>query len=163
MGGGSKIEGSASICRFHRQQDAAKIGCWRYLSRGGFLNSVEEDRELRNRTIAAGCVYAYVDRPLLTKVEMAVSLTTDAETGYAGRRRRADRQHVWDRKNQWLRAGLGAPVAEDPVVIDLGGLVLEDVHNPDVLALNTGVPATEATWEALAPALPDAAPAFEAV
>ena len=119
---------------------------------GGFLDSVEEDRELRNRTIAAGCVYAYVDRVLLTKVEMAVSLTTDGDTGYAGDRRRADRRAVWDRKNRWLRGGAASV---EPVEIDLGGVVVEDVYNPGLLALRTDVPATSSTWQALRRGLPD--------
>ena len=122
---------------------------------GGFLDSVEEDRELRNRTIAAGCVYAFVDRVLLTKVEMAASLTTDAETGYEGPQRRADRRAVWDRKNRWLRAGLGGAVREEPVVIDLDGLEIADVHRPELLALARGVPATPGTWRALSRAVPE--------
>ena len=127
---------------------------------GGFLDSVEEDRELRNRTIAAGCVYAYVDRVLLTKVEMAVSLTTDDDTGYAGRRRRADRRAVWDRKTAWLRGG---PDAVEPVPVDLADVVIEDAYAPvgaaPMLRMNTKVPATPGTWRALRQAVPEGAAA----
>ena len=119
---------------------------------GGYLDSVEEDRELRNRTIAAGCVYAYVDRVLLTKVETAVSLTTDDDTGYAGDTRRADRQAVWDRKNRWLRGGAASV---EPVEVDLGDVAVEDAYGPDLLALRTEIPATSATWRALGRGVPD--------
>ena len=123
---------------------------------GGYLDSVEEDRELRNRTIAAGCVYAFVDRVLLTKVEMAVSLTTDSDTGYAGDRRRADRRAVWDRKNRWLRGGVDAV---EPVPVDLAGVLVEDVHNPALLTRQANIPATSETWRGLERVLPDRADA----
>ena len=119
---------------------------------GGFLDSVEEDRELRNRTIAAGCVYAYVDRVLLTKVEMAASLTTDEDTGYAGDRRRADRRAVWELKNRWLRGGAASV---EPVEVDLGGVEVADVLHPDRLVLRDDVPATSATRRSLERGLPD--------
>ena len=126
---------------------------------GGFLDSVEEDRELRNRTIAAGCVYAYVDRVLLTKVEMAVSLTTDDDTGYTGDRRRADRRAVWDRKTAWLRGG---PGSVEPVTVDLADVVVEDAYAPGgaapMLRLNTEIPATPGTWQALEQAVPEGPP-----
>ena len=44
---------------------------------GGYLDSVEEDRELRNRLLASGHVFHFIEEPLLTKIETAVSLTTD--------------------------------------------------------------------------------------
>ena len=124
---------------------------------GGFLDSVEEDREIRNRTIAAGCVYSFVDRVLLTKVEMAASLTTDAETGYDGDTRRADRRAVWDRKNRWLRAGFGALPPEDVVEIDVPGVRVASVQNPSLLSLDAAVPASQETRAALAWAIPESA------
>ena len=125
---------------------------------GGFLDSVEEDREIRNRTVAAGCVYSFVDRVLLTKVEMAASLTTDAETGYDGDTRRADRRAVWDRKNRWLRAGFGQIPTEDVVTVDLAGVEVADVQNPGLLSLDGSVPATPGTLRTLGRALPERAP-----
>ena len=114
---------------------------------GGYDDSVEEDRELRNRTIAAGYVYYFVDQPLLTKIEMPQSLTTDEETGYAGAQREADRRRVWERKRAYLASGFGEAVRRDPVQIDLAGLPIEEVINPQELGFNKTIPMTEGTRE----------------
>lgn len=117
---------------------------------GGYLDSIEEDRELRNRTIAAGCVYYFVDRALLTKIEMSDSLTIEEHTGYEGHLRRHDRDEVW-RRNQLYRSGvMGARVAREAgVVMDLGDIVLEEVINPENLTYNEAIPATARSREAL--------------
>ena len=113
---------------------------------GGYIDSIEEDRELRNRTIAAGCIYYFIDRPLLTKIEMADSLTLGEITGYEGQKRLRDREEVW-RRNQWYRNGvLGHHVAEHAkVTIDLSEVVIEEVINPENLGFNASIPATEQT------------------
>jgi glycosyltransferase involved in cell wall biosynthesis len=117
---------------------------------GGYLDSIEEDRELRNRTIAAGCVYYFVDRALLTKIEMSDSLTIEQDTGYEGHLRRRDRDEVW-RRNQLYRSGvLGARVAHEAgVVMDLSDVVIEEVINPDNLTYNLAIPATAGSRQTL--------------
>jgi glycosyltransferase involved in cell wall biosynthesis len=125
---------------------------------GGYLDSIEEDRELRNRTIAAGCVYYFVDRALLTKIEMSDSLTIEAATGYEGHLRRRDRDEVW-RRNQLYRTGVMGPrvAREAGVVLDLADLVVDEVINPENLTYNQAIPATAGSREALG-ALADPAP-----
>ena len=117
---------------------------------GGFLDSIEEDRELRNRTIAAGCIYYFVEEPLLTKIEMNDSLTLGDDTGFKGLKRLHDRREVW-RRNELYRTGiLGKLVDEHArVVVDVPDLRIEDVIHPRLLTLNRQIAATERTWAAL--------------
>lgn len=117
---------------------------------GGYLDSIEEDRELRNRTIAAGCVYYFVDRALLTKIEMSDSLTIEEDTGYEGHVRRRDRDEVW-RRNQMYRRGVVGPrvAGEARVTLDLSAAIIEEVVNPQNLTYNQAIPATEGTRESL--------------
>lgn len=117
---------------------------------GAFLDSIEEDRELRNRTIAAGCIYYFVEEPLLTKIEMNDSLTIAKDTGFKGEKRRRDREEVW-RRNQLYRTGITGREVEKHarVTIDIPTLALEDAINPGLLRLNRDVPATQRTWRAL--------------
>lgn len=117
---------------------------------GGYLDSIEEDRELRNRTIAHGCVYYFIDRSLLTKIEMTDSLTIEADTGFKAEKRRSDRAEVWQR-NQRYRCGLlGSDVARvDRVEIDLGDAIIEEVVNSGNLTYQSAIPATDETRELL--------------
>ena len=118
---------------------------------GGYLDSIEEDRELRNRTVAAGCVYYFLEQSLLTKIEMQDSLTMTQETGYKADKRRRDRDEVW-RRNRMYRSGvLGGRVAEEArVTMDLAEVIVEEVVNPGLVELDRSVPATDGTWQALA-------------
>ncbi len=125
---------------------------------GGFLDSIEEDRELRNRTIAAGCVYFFVAEPLLTKVESADSLTIAPSTSYRARRRREDRRQVWQRNRLYRSGTLGAAVAARArVVIDLSDLCIEESHHRGSLCFQTAIPCTARTREMFAPAFAAAA------
>lgn len=119
---------------------------------GGFLDSIEEDRELRNRTIAAGCIYFFIDQPLLTKIEMGDSLTIQNLTGYRGDVRRRDREEVWRRLGGYQSGRTGADVARDTgVTIDLSEAVVEDVINGHNLTFQTSIAATPGTRRALRP------------
>ena len=117
---------------------------------GGFLDSIEEDRELRNRTVAAGCIYFFIDQPLLTKIEMGDSLTIQNLTGYKGEIRHRDREEVWRRLAQYQRGRIGPYVADDTgVTIDLSDAIIEDVINADNLTFQESIAATPATRDAL--------------
>lgn len=84
---------------------------------GGYADSVEEDRDLRNRALMAGAHVWFIDDVLLDKYEQPDSLTAADATGYASARRRDDRGAVWQRIADW-RPGTSPP----PVPIDLDGL-----------------------------------------
>ena len=86
-----------------------------FVRAGGFEPCVEEDRELRNRLIMHGEVIWLIEEPLMTKVDVAASLTAGAETGYLSARRSDDRNRVWERAQAW-RYGAPAPVSP----LDLG-------------------------------------------
>ena len=115
---------------------------------GGYLNSIEEDREIRNRTIASGCVYFFVDRPLLTKIEMNDSLTMEADTGYRAMRRKQDRKQVWDLTKQY-RLSMGLPEASSNWVqpVNLDDIEIDEVINGHNLTLNKAIPMTDKTRE----------------
>lgn len=121
---------------------------------GGYLDSVEEDRELRNRTIGCGYLYHYIEEPLLTKIEMPVSLTVDSETGYRAQRRIDDRHEVWRRKRLLLqemdrearRSALCTPV-------EIEGLEIEDISNASLLNVNSDIPCSNETLTRLRYAL----------
>lgn len=121
---------------------------------GGYLDSVEEDRELRNRTIACGYLYYYLHEPLLTKIEMDGSLTMDGDTGYRADRRIRDRREVWRRTREMresidkelLKRDMRAPV-------DLAGVSIDFVSNPDLLTFNESIPSTAASKSAVSRAL----------
>ncbi|AGT10291.1 glycosyltransferase family 2 protein [Paracoccus aminophilus] len=70
---------------------------------GGYADSIEEDRDLRNRLLCAGQILRVIEEPLLTKIETADSLTQSPETGYTSARRRADREAVWRDIDLWFR------------------------------------------------------------
>lgn len=69
---------------------------------GGYCDSIEEDREFRNRLLMSGQILRVIEEPLLTKIETAGSLTQAATTGYASARRKKDRQLAWQRVEEWL-------------------------------------------------------------
>jgi hypothetical protein len=118
---------------------------------GGYLDSVEEDRELRNRMLGCGFLFYYLEQPLLTKIEMAASLTTDTDTGYRGDKRVRDRDEVRKRTRTML-ANFGAPELRTQlgVSIDLPKLKISKVINRHLLKFNDAVVHTPATARALA-------------
>ena len=117
---------------------------------GGYLDSVEEDRELRNRTIGCGFMYYFLESVLLTKIEMAASLTVDEDTGYQGQKRIRDRNEVRERTRIMLpKFGQKSLRDELRVEVDLADVGLEYVSNPDLLTFNTKIAHTPGTRESL--------------
>ena len=118
---------------------------------GGYLTSIEEDRELRNRVLAAGYVHWFVNEPLMTKYEMPDSLTVAEETNYRAEQRRRDREEVWRRCRLYAAGLRGSEVAErEAVPVDLADLVIEEVIRPEAFQGAPSIPATEATRTHLA-------------
>lgn len=115
---------------------------------GGYLNSIEEDRELRNRLLASGTITYFLDQPLLDKIEMQDSLTVAESTNYKAEHRGRDRSLAWERTRLYRRLLLGGasrPTAEEiRVPIDLQVEVAE-VSNPNLIALGQDLPMTPAT------------------
>jgi len=111
---------------------------------GGFAPCIEEDREFRNRLIFNGEIVWIVPELLLTKIEMADSLTQSKETDYDSDRRKFDRAMVWEKVRQWRMEG-----RVDPVPVDLPDLDVAFVSNPDNLRARD-MPMTEATRTAVA-------------
>lgn len=112
---------------------------------GGYLPSIEEDRELRNRVIATGHIGYFLDQPLVDKIEMGDSLTVAQDTNYIADRRRKDRQTVWRRQQlykQLLWSGNrdGANWDEIVVPVDLRGVTLEEVTRPECLKPQQSIP-----------------------
>lgn len=117
---------------------------------GGYLNSVEEDRELRNRLIATGYLFYYVETPLLTKIEMDVSLTVSDDTGYKAERRRRDRQEVWDRLALMRKTeDVGELKKKLTEKVDLSAVRFKTVSNPQLLHFNKDIPHVEGSDAAL--------------
>ena len=120
-------------------------------SLGGYLASIEEDRELRNRVLAAGHVHWFVREPLITKYEMPDSLTVAQETNYRAAQRKRDRDEVWRRSRRYAEGLRGPRVAKEMVVpIELSDLRIEELIRPDGFELQTSIPMTEATHAHLA-------------
>lgn len=98
---------------------------------GGYADSIEEDRDLRNRLLMSGQILRVIEEPLLTKIETAGSLTLSPETGYDSPRRRADRHAIWRAVEDWFATRRIAPRP-----IDLPHDCLAEITNPAALALS---------------------------
>lgn len=112
---------------------------------GGYLDSIEEDRELRNRVIATGHVAYFLDKPLVDKIEMADSLTVAHQTNYVAEHRRRDRDAVWQRQRLYRKYLLsedkgGFDWNEIIVPADLRGVSLEVVSRPEMLTDSVTIP-----------------------
>lgn len=106
---------------------------------GGFEDCIEEDREFRNRLILNGEVIWIVPELLLTKIETPDSLTQSLVSDYDSADRKADRQLVWEKVEEWRR---NATVR--PVPVDIANLGVNFVSRPDLLH-RRNVPAARET------------------
>lgn len=117
---------------------------------GGYRDSVEEDRELRNRALMAGANIWFIDEVLLSKYDQPDSLTAAGATGYFSERRARDRADVWAAVAAWRPGTAPAPVA-----IDLPDVGLDLVSAPERLAVATDIPLAPATRAWLESAMAD--------
>lgn len=102
---------------------------------GGYRDSVEEDRDLRNRAIMSGANIWFIDEVLMTKFDSEDSLTNEAATGYHSAQRLADREVIWQSIRDWRRGQTAAPLA-----IDLPDVGLPFVSRPDQLHVAADIP-----------------------
>jgi glycosyltransferase involved in cell wall biosynthesis len=107
---------------------------------GGYVDSVEEDRELRNRALMHGANIWFIDDVLLTKYEQQDSLTAQASTGYRSAQRENDRAKVWEAVRDW-RTGKTPCVVQ----IALNDTGLRFVSAPERLRVAADIPMTDAT------------------
>ena len=107
---------------------------------GGYAESVEEDRDLRNRALMAGAHIWFIDDVLLDKYEQPDSLTAAMATGYSSTRRREDRNALWQTIAEW-RPG----IAPAPVPIDLGNIGIAFASLPQRPVVATDISLTHAT------------------
>ena len=115
---------------------------------GGFRDSVEEDRDLRNRALMAGANIWFIDDVLLDKYEQDDSLTAHAATGYRSERREGDRAAVWETIARWKSGG-----GWEAVPIDLPDVGFAFVSAPERLAVQDALPMTDTTRAWLTQAL----------
>lgn len=100
---------------------------------GGFADSIEEDRDLRNRVLLSGGIVSFIPEPLLHKYECADSLTVDAATDYRSARRDRDRTAAWQRIARRDALSLVEPV-------DCRRFHVADIRAGRRLALATDLP-----------------------
>lgn len=110
---------------------------------GGYADSIEEDRDFRNRLILSGQLVWVIHEPLLTKIETEGSLTQSDQTGYTSPARRAARAAIWREVEHWMKGGRIAPLA-----IDLPENAVAEIVNPGLLAPSSAM-ATPSTRQAL--------------
>ena len=115
---------------------------------GGYRDSVEEDRELRNRAIMAGANIWFIDDVLLAKYDQPDSLTATGATGYFSERRLHDRQQVWQAIAEWKPG-----IAPDAVPINLDGVGIAFASDPHKIAVADDIAMTPDTRSGLAAAI----------
>ena len=96
---------------------------------GGFRDSIEEDRELRNRLLFSGGILWLLPEILLTKYEYDDSLTVCGATNYTSVRRSQDRSRIWRIAEQFRQGTL-----PEPVPIDLHNVSLASISRPMTLS-----------------------------
>jgi len=107
---------------------------------GGYADTVEEDREFRNRLLMHGANIWFGRDPLMTVIPQAGSLTLAADSGYRSTRRQQDRQTVWDAIERWRKHG-DMPVA----AIDLADVQIGNTINGGWLRVADDLPMTPGT------------------
>ena len=107
---------------------------------GGFRDSVEEDRELRNRSLMFGANVWFLDEVLLTKYDQPDSLTAQAATGYRSAKRAEDRKAVWEAIRSWRSGGAPQPA---PIAIPDAGLAF--ASSPQRLEVAADLPMADDT------------------
>lgn len=120
---------------------------------GGYADTIEEDREFRNRLILSGQPVWVIQEPLLTKIETADSLTQSEATDYLSPARTAAREAIWREVDQWMKTRRIAPKP-----VDLPHGAVAEIVNPAILSPSAAL-ATKATRRAVMGWLGASAPA----
>lgn len=116
---------------------------------GGFLDVIEEDRELRDRLIAAGYQHSFINQPLITKYEESDSLTMNSLSGFRSEMRLSNRNEIKLRAREMIKYDPEDVKRLFKVPIDLEEAVIEYISNPQNITLNKKIPMTEKTIKRL--------------
>lgn len=111
---------------------------------GGYADTIEEDREFRNRIVLSGHLVWVIQDALLTKIETAGSLTQSRATDYISPARTAAREAVWREVATWMQTRRVTPKP-----IDLPPDAVAEVINPGILVPSAAL-ATPATRQSAA-------------
>lgn len=110
---------------------------------GGYADTIEEDRELRNRIVLSGQPIWIIEESLMTKIETADSLTQSVDTDYLSPARRAARHQVWQEVEAWIKTR-----SVTPKPVRLAADAIRSITNPAILSLS-GALAPPATRDAV--------------
>ncbi len=116
---------------------------------GGFLNVIEEDRELRDRLIAAGYQHSFINQPLITKYEETDSLTMNSLSGFRSEMRMANRNEIKLRAREMIKYDPEDVKRLFRVPVNLENTVIEFISCPQNITLNKTIPMTEKTMKQL--------------
>ncbi len=116
---------------------------------GGFLNVIEEDRELRDRLIAAGYQHSFINEPLITKYEETDSLTMNHLSGFKSEKRISNRNDIKRRAREMMKCEPEEVKKLFRVTINLEQIEIEFMSSTQNLTLNKTIPMTEKTIKRL--------------
>ncbi len=116
---------------------------------GGFLDVIEEDRELRDRLIASGYKHSFINEPLITKYEETDSLTMNSLSGFRSEMRISNRNEIKLRAKEMMRYDTEDVKRLFRVPVKLENAKIEFISNPQTISLNKTIPMTEKTMKRL--------------
>ena len=116
---------------------------------GGFMDVIEEDRELRDRLIASGYQHSFINEPLITKYEEMDSLTMNSLSGFRSDIRLSNRNEIKLRAKEMMRYDPEDVKRLFRVPINLETAEIEYISNPQTITLNKTIPMTEKTMKRL--------------
>ena len=113
---------------------------------GGFVNNIEEDREIRNRFMLYGFWFNHIHEPLLKKIEDQPNLINGENTGRASTKRDEGLKYAYEKtKKMWYSEDPDQlrEIAVEQVVIE--DLDIDFIVNPGNLTLNGSIPMDDRT------------------
>ncbi len=116
---------------------------------GGFMNVIEEDRELRDRLIAAGYRHSFINEPLITKYEETDSLTMSDNSGFRSEMRIKNRNDIKQRAKEMMKNEPEDVKRLFRVPINLEEAEIEFISRAQNITLNKTIPMTEKTMKRL--------------
>lgn len=123
---------------------------------GGYMNHIEEDREIRNRCMIYGHWFNHIHHPLLKKIEDQPNLINGNETGRTSQERQQALDTSFEKtKKMWQLTSREEieEVAREP--IDIPDLKIEQIINAENLTFNDTIPVSDSTRSQLQDMLVD--------
>lgn len=121
---------------------------------GGYMNHLEEDREIRNRFILYGYWFNHIHEPLLKKIEDQPNLINGEDTGRTSDRRRKALQTVFQKSRKMWDLNDKQKIKEIArVPIDIPDLHIQQIINERNIIYNESIPATAETVDKIQSAL----------